>query len=296
MRLRNAPLVHVLAQVVFAPVLNWKEHVGALQDRLIDLGFPRSRRDDTAEFTFALGGPPPAVAQGAVARAQEGAPGALGGLSAGVQHNIRSQWEFADRAQRTAFVLSDASFVLHTTAYGSKAPFFELLERGLEALRASMKVTLVERLGLRYIDLVQPDQGQRFGEYVHDGLLGYPFRAAPQLHATRGAFATQSVAVTPSGTLAIRSAVVPPGQYLPPDLNPGSLLRPERVNPEQPGLAVDFDHFTVFNDPGVALDFDPPTIVTHMGRLHTTLRHAFGAIATSYAIERWGPWEKVPQA
>jgi uncharacterized protein (TIGR04255 family) len=292
MRLRNAPLVHVLAQAVFPPVLNWKDRVSDLQDRLIDLGFPRTRREDVAELAFSFGMPPGAVSPGADAGPQgEGAaPGA------GIRQSVTSHWEFAERFQRTAFVLSESSFVLHTTAYSTVEPFLDLFRRGLEALRGSMKVTLVERLGLRYIDLVQPDPGQPFSEYVHPGLLGYPFRESPELEATGGGFATQSVATTPKGTLAIRSAVVPPGQYLPPDLNPGSLLRPEHVDLARPGLAVDFDHFTVFSGPRIALDFDPMTIVSHMDQLHTTVRSAFDVIATPYAIERWGPWEEVPQA
>lgn len=291
MQLRHAPLVHVLAQVVFAPVLNWADRVPALQDRLIDLGFPRTRREDVSELTFAFGGLPQAADPGKQAGALVPTPG----VAAGVQQSIKSTWEFADRAQRTAFVVSESSFVLHTSAYSTREPFFALLAQGLEALQSSMKVTLVERLGLRYIDLVQKSADERFGQYVHDGLLGYPFREAPALGAIHGAFATQSVAVTPNGTLAIRSAVVPPGQHLPSDLNPGSLLRPDRVDQARPGLAVDFDHFTVFSAPAGTLDFDPTTIVRHMDQLHTTLRHAFDAIVRPYAIERWGPWEEVPQ-
>jgi uncharacterized protein (TIGR04255 family) len=268
MRLRNAPLVHVLAQVAFSPVLNWVEHVPALQERLIDIGFPRVQRGEVTEILFAPGNAP--------------------------QQKIQQRFDFIDREQRTAFVLSESSFVLHTTDYVTREPFLARLQLGLEAVQASMKVTLVERLGLRYIDLVQPDPGELFSAYVHQGLLGYPFRETPVLEASVGAFATQSVASTPTGTLAIRSGVLPPGQYLPPDLDPGTLLRPSRVDPSRPGLAVDFDHFTVFSGQGsTPLDFHPPMIIAHLGQLHTALRHAFRAIATDSAISRWGPWEEV---
>lgn len=267
MRLRNAPLVHVLAQVVFSPVLNWMERVPVLQERMIDLGFPRLRDGETTEITFTPGSIP--------------------------QQKVQPRFDFIDRDQRTAFVLSESSLALHTTNYQTREPFLAKLQLGLEALKASMKVSLVERLGLRYIDFVQPHSGEPFGAYVHAGLLGYPFREAPALEAALGAFATQSVARTPAGTLAIRSGIVPPGQYLPPDLDPGALL-PPLADLTRPGLTVDFDHFAIFSGPGsTPLDFSPPAIIAHVDQLHTALRHAFDAIATSHAIERWGPWEEV---
>lgn len=271
MRLPNAPLVHVLAQVVFSPVLNWQEYVPALQERLIDLGFPRVKRGEVTEFLFAPGNAP--------------------------QQRVQQRVDFVDRDQRSAFVLTESTFVLHTTDYVTAGPFLDRLLRGLEALQSCMKVTLVERLGLRYIDLVQPQPGERFGEYVHAGLLGYPFRETPALEATLGAFATQSVAQTPAGTLAIRSLVLPPGQYLPPDLDPGTLLRPPQVDPTRPGLAVDFDHFTVFSGPGTTpLDFTPHVIINHLNKLHAALRTAFRAMTSEHAITRWGGWEEVTPA
>ena len=285
MRLRNAPLVQVLAQVVYAPVLNWKEHVPKFQERLIELGFPRVNKQESAEIRVEFGGP---------GQPTEGAArhGGLVGPSS-VQQQVITHYEFADRAQQTAFVLGESAFVLHTSDYQSKEPFFALLERGLEILNACMRVTLVERIGLRYIDLVQPGSGERFGQYVHAGLLGYPFAEAPKLKAARRGFATQSVATTPDGSLAIRSAVVPPGQYLPPDLNPGSLRRPTNIDVKSAGLVIDFDHFTIFNEPGRAMDFAPVSVVEHLTALHATLREAFEVCVTDYARQKWGPWEEV---
>lgn len=272
MRLRNAPLVHVLAQVAFPPLPKWEERVGDLQEIMVEAGFPRGRPVETRELAFSLSAAGPADLQPAVNR----------------------HWDFADKAQTSAFILSATSLVLHTSAYHSRGPFLTTLERGLDALAATMKVSVVDRIGLRYVDFVQPPLGENIGLYVHPGLLGFPFREKPELEARRGAFATQSVAFTPVGTLAIRSAVVQPGQYLPPDLAPESLRRPGNVDTDRGGLVVDFDHFSVFTGPeAVSLDFDPKNIIKHLHNLHATLRHAFDAIATPYALKQWGPWEAV---
>lgn len=269
MRLRHAPLVHVLAQVVFSPVLQWEEHAAVLQPLLAELGYVRLRRGQMVEVNFGPGAP--------------------------TEQRTVQRFDFSTRDQRSAFVLSEASFVLHTAAYLDKAPFLATFQRGLEALQEAMPVHIVERIGFRFIDLVQPDAGEPFGRYVHAGLLGFPFRDVAALQATTRGFATQSVAMTPHGALAIRSGVLPPGQYLPPDLDTGTLLRPENHDPNRPGLAVDFDHFTLFSEPGTpTLDFEPEAIIRHLQVLHTPLREAFHAIVTRDAIDRWGPWEPVP--
>ena len=87
MRLRNAPLVQVIAQVVFSPVLTMERQVPALQERL-STRFPRYRKAGVAAVPI------------------------FGGETGKTTY----QWEFADRTQRTGVVVTTSSVVLHTTA------------------------------------------------------------------------------------------------------------------------------------------------------------------------------------
>jgi len=268
MRLQNAPLVHVVAQVVFSPILTIERHVPELQERL-GASFPRFRKAVIATIPVL-------------------------GREAG---ETSPQWEFADRSQRTGVVLTSSSVVLHTAAYTSNEPFLFQMYAVLVALRELVPtLQVVERIGLRYVDLVRPREDESYGKYVHVGLLGFPFRDAPQLDARSVNFLTQSVATTNTGFLAIRSITLSPGRFLPPDLDAGMLQTPAAAptTGTMPGLAVDFDHFTLFNGPNThAMDFDPDTIVAHLKTLHRTLRQAFDVIVTPYALEQWGPWVAV---
>lgn len=268
MRLENAPLVHVLAQVVFSPILTMERQLPELQERL-GASFPRFREAVVARVPI-LGKEP---------------------------GETTPQWEFADRSLRTGLVLTTSSLVLHTSAYTSHEPFLARLRDVLIALGELLPMLqVVERIGLRYVDLVRPEAEEPYGKYVHMGLLGFPFRDAPQLNAQSGGFLTQSVATTPKGLLAIRSGTLPPGRFLPPDLDSGMLHPPEikASSGARPGLAVDFDHFTIFDGAnGQFMNFDPDAIVAHLIQLHHTLREAFDVIVTPYALERWGPWVEV---
>jgi uncharacterized protein (TIGR04255 family) len=266
MRLKNAPLVHVLAQVAFSPILALERYLVDIQGRLAP-EYPRFR--ESTIMSVPLVGPGPATAPPPVV-----------------------QWEFADRAQRTGIVLTKSSVVLLTTAYGSRESFFTRLHTILSTIQDFAPSTpLVERIGLRYVDLVRPVGDEPYRTYVHMGLLGFPFLDSPKLEAQSLGFLTQSVAKTAHGMLAIRSATLPPGTLLPPDLDPGMLQPPfTPANGGRPGLAVDFDHFTVFDGKARPMDFHPDAILAHTMRLHATLRQAFDTIITEEALKQWGPW------
>lgn len=264
MRLENAPLVYVVAQVVFSPVLAIERQVPEFQER-VGVAFPRYRKGDVATVSL------------------------LGREAA----ETSQQWEFADRSQHTGLVLTTSSVVLHTTSYTSREPFLRQLYEVLVVLGELLPtLPVVERIGLRYVDLVRPEAEEPYGTYVHMGLLGFPFRDAPQLDARARGFLTQSVATTPTGVLAIRSGTLPAGRFLPPDLDAGMLHPPalRATTTARPGLAVDFDHFTVFDGSSAIMDFSPDTLITHLTALHHTLRQAFDVIITPYALEQWGPW------
>lgn len=267
MQLRNAPLVHALAQVVFTPVLSIAECIPAIQRLLIQEGFPRFWESVIQEVALTPGKPPSPV--------------------------VKRRWDFMDRDQHWGLVLTDSSLVLQTSKYPTVDPFLDRLRRAIDCIADTIRPALVERLGIRYIDLVQPDLGESFSQYVHSGLLGFPFRESPQLDAQLRGFQTQSVAGTNVGVLAIRSYLLPPNQFVPPDLQPTHLRYRRPRKGSEPALALDFDHFTIFSGSNsTPFDFEQSTIVNHVTRLHSTVRAAFDAIAQPYAIERWGPWEK----
>lgn len=266
-QLRNAPLVHALAQVAFTPVLSIAECIPAIQRLLIQQGFPRFAESANPEVALTPGQPASA--------------------------SLKRRWDFIDRDQHWGIVLTESSLVLQTSKYPTIEPFLDRLRNAVDSIADTIRPALVERLGIRYIDLVRPDPGESFGQYVHSGLLGFPFRDSPQLGAQLRGFQTQSVAGTDVGALAIRSYLLPPNHFVPPDLQPTYLAYRQSDKDTQPALALDFDHFSIFRGSGGgSFDFDERAIIAHVTRLHSTVRAAFDAIALPHAMKRWGPWEK----
>ncbi|GJG85504.1 hypothetical protein tb265_06850 [Gemmatimonadetes bacterium T265] len=261
MRLANAPLVHVLAQVVFSPVPKFADTLPELQARLSALDFPWLQVGSTQQITFGVNAPP--------------------------KIEVQPRWDFLNPDRTTGVVLTDTSLVLQTTRYTSAQPFRQRLADVVRAVHDVAGPRLVERLGLRYIDLVCTDEGESFEAYVHPGVLGFPFGGLGYPPTARQGLATNATAGTPVGLLVVRSSVVPPNQPVPADLLPTPLRYPPSAMSPRPALALDFDHFAQFATP---FPFATDAIISYMQQLRNASHAAFEAVGTAHAFTRWGPW------
>lgn len=273
MRLQNAPLVHVLAQVVFSPILRFEERVEPFREAIHEVGFPWVQQSFLHEVTVVAepeSAPVPTVA-------------------------VKPRWDYLSADRRAGVTLTERSLALQTTDYASSALFFAQLRQMLSVGVLTLGAGYVERIGLRFTDIVRVQRGERFSEYVHPGLLGFAWRDAPGLSARGVGLRTETVAETAVGHFLVRSAVLPPRQTVPPDLLPTMLvykpILPELA--EQPSLALDFDHYVQYNQPphniGGPLKFDPDEVIDVAERLHAGHREVFEAAGTEHAFKQWGP-------
>lgn len=275
MRLQNAPLVHVLAQVVFSPILRFEERVDVFRESIHKAGFPWVQQSFLHEVTVVAepeSAPVPSVA-------------------------VKPRWDYQSADRRAGVTLTERSVALQTTDYSSSAPFIRQLH---DVLSACVDVfghgLYVERIGLRFTDMVRVAPGERFSQYVDPGLVGFPWRKAPGLRGRGVTVRTETMAETAVGHFLVRSTVLPPRQVVPPDLLPTMLnfapIRPEHA--DQPALALDFDHFIQLNQPPhnarEPLPLDPKRVLELVLQLHEGHREVFEAAGTEHAFKQWGPW------
>ena len=156
--LKDAPLIRVIAQVRFPPILSIekKDFVGSFQEAIREK-YPILQPEQTQ--TFVLG--PQGV----------------------VQPTFQVTWRFIDTAGSWRVSLAPNFMALETTAYSSRRDFLERLEHLLIAFDKSFNPKIIERFGLRYIDrligpdlqnissLVKPEMAglmaAEFREYIH---------------------------------------------------------------------------------------------------------------------------------
>ena len=264
--LSKQPLVLALCQVKFSPVRQMAEYISKIQDEFRRQGFPIER---TITAT-------PGIVISAV----------------GMQVNAMERWEFRNRDETTSIVVTHESVVLLTTRYDRFENFAATLKRAVDTV---LKITeqsefgVIERIGLRYVDVVEPRPGEDFRTYLRPGFHGPSdglFRPATSHVFVRVVGRTEvKRAGQPftEGTLAVRVLQNNLGMDLPPDLVDQTPRRSRTIEPGTLVTLIDMDHF-------IEGSFDPRTdeIIALAYGLHDQVIEAFHEhIVTPEAIEVW---------
>lgn len=255
-RLSNAPLVYVLTQVRFSAVLKMGEYVPAIQEHLRS-DYPRyeQRQIEALELV------PPAP-------------------SAAPVTNTVSRWLFKDRDDVSGFILDESSLVFHTSRYASFSEFKARLLSGAAIVQEAARIPMIERVGLRYVDLITPDDGETLDQYVSPGLMGFSIDT-PDVKAynTNKQFVNVKTKV---GQLMLRFTRGQLSSPLPPDL--AALAPKMRRKPKKSNVSaiLDTDHFS---DKGV--NFNRDRLEKVVTDLHAPIAGIFKAAVTDYAVNKW---------
>jgi uncharacterized protein (TIGR04255 family) len=193
---------------------------------------------------------------------------------------VVKRWLFISKNARTAVSISNNSVVLETTDYDTFDSFADRLAEVLEVVGRIAAVNIVDRLGLRFVDRIQPLSGENLSDYLEQPLRGF----TPASLSVSDIFQRHEYfCKTPQGMLMIRVFQPEDGVFLPPGLDPSDL---EPRFPAASGRVtiLDIDHFSE-----AQMDFASDPIVDAMWALHEHCDIAFRAATTETArVSKWG--------
>jgi uncharacterized protein (TIGR04255 family) len=255
--LEKCPLVLVLAQVRISSIQKMEDFIPEIQEKLRKTGFPRFKRLDIQELTLV---PTPSVA-------------------------LAKRWIFSNKEENLAVVLHPDFVVLETASYQNFDTFIRCLDQVLQILSEVTQVQLVERLGLRYVNLIRPQFPDTFATYLNSGIVGIDAQEKMGIKHSLSRF--ESVNETPFGKLIIRLSQNDRRQFLPPDLVDHVLHYDLELSEKEVVALLDIDHFS--ETPRE--DFSVSRITEKMWNLHDYTDQAFRSAVTSTALERWGSKE-----
>jgi uncharacterized protein (TIGR04255 family) len=253
--LSRPPLILVLAQVKFSPVLSMEGFVPEIQEDLRK-DYPGYKESKSQEIL---------LRDGNLVLAQP------------------LRWLFSDRTRQEAVALTPDFVVLQTSRYKSFDDFSGRLGSILEQVHARVGIGLWERIGLRFINRIVPGSGEPFSDYVHPGLAGVPKSTLSHqgLEFMQAVTRCEVRTNTAMGSqLVIRTFEQ---ASLPPGLENEDLLIPEPPQGSDT-LLLDIDHFVS----GRKEAFDPENIVATAWDLHHFSDRAFRACTTQKALRTWG--------
>lgn len=255
--LTRSPLILVLAQIKITPVMNMEKYVPEIQDRLRKNGFPKFRKRLIRT------------------QAQDPQGNAL-------QLEDRTDWEFLTSGDQVALNVGNNGIALVTTDYTSFEDFARHVEASLQIVDDVVDISGVERIGLRYIDLIEPTAEKPLSWFLSPQILGL------SLDGLGKRLANKSETVLETGEhqkLVLRCMERPGGVVLPADLlTVGAKLKKALQSGDSFGI-LDSDHYVEF--PEVPLDYDTAEVLGRLSNLHDALDQSFRKAVTSEALEHW---------
>lgn len=256
-KLTNQPLVFILTEFHFSPVLDMEKYIPKIQD-LLRSRFPNLRRTETQEVTVSPNG---------------------------ISLNTQPNWEFISKDNKEAASLNQNRLLFMTSKYERFEGFSENCSFLLKALLETAKPTLLLRLGLRYSNTILDIENKGLAEeFVKSRLF-----ENGDLHSTGSPIrqTNETLLKTSVGFLFIRSIhginnllVWPDAENLPIAISKSSTKSSNRV-------LLDIDHMWDTQEEDEPIDFDIDLILNKLTEMHKLSRQAFWDVTTDKAKETW---------
>ncbi len=261
-KMSKAPVYFVIVQARFNPILALDSYAPAIQDNFRKNGFP----DFQKAFlnTFNLNGP--------VAIGHPNVP-------MQVPMSQAPQYHFVNSKRTASFILGEGALSFQTTSYDVFETFSDTFLMGLGMVHEAVGLSYTDRIGVRYLDAIVPENGEDVSDYLDDCVLGlYAKTKGAVAHSfSETVYAIDSVAVT------ARVVIQTGGLGFPPDLDAQGLNVSERF------LKVNGTHAILDNDGSITQrdDFEILKIKESIDLIHTQVTGSFRMTVTDHALKVW---------
>ncbi len=248
----QAPVFYALAQIRFNRIEQMANYVGPLQDALRRHGYPDFREDHQLHMQV------------------------IPGPQLDVQRQEVQRWVFTGLERHAGFTLFKDALIFHTAHYTGFSDFKGAVLKGLEALHQKVELAYVDRIGLRYLNAIIPDEAFSLEQLLSPRLFGLYRETSGQPRHT----VTETVSSEEGGTLVVRTLISPQGVIIPPDLQPMSLNLDDRITQSQgqEAAVLDSDYFMERRE-----SFDSESVARQLVASHEVIIRAFKTATTEQA-------------
>lgn len=261
-KLTNAPVYYTVAQIQFNPILDLEGYIPAIQAKMREANFPDFKREVFQQLVLPFGG------------------SELGQMAAPTVAP-QSRYMFGDIEGRSLFLLDTNMLSFQTTAYDTFKTFSTNLLKVLGILHDALHLNFVERIGIRYLDAVQPTGGgDTLRDYLVPEVLGLSGRDAGALQHS----ISETAMTTQSGQLVSRVLIRYGAVGLPADLAgaPAPSIASRFTHSNSLHAIIDTDAY--FNQREV---FDLAKVEMRLSALHEEVALSFKAMVTPHALTSW---------
>ena len=255
-KLSQQPLVFVLAEFRFSPILEMEKYIPTLQDELRQ-EFPFISTQQNQEFQIS---------------------------PSGIGINNTTEWVLQSKSKKQAITLNSNRLVYVTSEYDRFDGFKRQCKKALEAFIKIVNPSLWLRIGLRYNDAIIKENNENIEEYVQDFLY-----ASNSLSSVgeMTQHTNEIVLETAEGCMVVRSMYAHKAPPMWPDM-----ILPIKVevnNHITTRIFLDFDHFWDINlsQESDNPDFRLDDLLQKKKKMHEYSRKAFWDITTDKGKSKW---------
>jgi len=260
-KLNAAPVYYTVAQIQFNPILNLGAYLSAIQTKMRENRFPDFKEEVFQRLVLPFGG---------LELGQMAAP------------NVTSQtrYVFGDIQGRSFFLLETNTLSFHTTNYDTFETFSATLVKGVSILHEVLHLDFVERIGLRYLDAIQPTkEDESLKNFLVSEVLGLSQRSEGQLQHSM----SETIVTMAAGQLVSRVLIREGRVGLPMELaGMGQTIDPRFTQHEGMHAIVDTDASFAHRE-----IFDLTNVSERLAALHDEISKSFKATVTAYAETAW---------
>jgi uncharacterized protein (TIGR04255 family) len=258
--LSKQPLVLVLCQIRFSPVRQMAQYIPAIQEAFRRNGYPLETAGKIQQLLLTPAGP---------------------------QMAEQERWEYRTKDEGRSVLVVQDSVTLQTTSYKRFEDFAEQLRFVLDTVLTKTESSthgVIQRIGLRYVDLIRPEAGRDHRFFLTPGFHGL---ADDVFEKGTHRLYVQSVGKTmvsgTHGAMLVRVLQSDEGTDLPPDLAFGAPKHEVRAKAGELVTFVDMDHSVTGN-----FAADTELVVEKLYQLHDKLIETLHEkVVTKEAIDSW---------
>jgi uncharacterized protein (TIGR04255 family) len=267
-KMQNAPVYFTIGQVRFNPVLALDQFIPLIQDSFRRMGFFDFQKTFQATINFNL-----AVQQNVEPPTAVALP--------------QTQYQFLDKDRRSGFTLDHTFMTYQTTDYDTFDPFLKTLLAGLEIVHKFTKLSVSERVGLRFLDAVIPRNGEDVTAYLQPSVIGLAgkFKDRNLIHSLSETRTQNAESVIVSRAIIYKQVDAPTAVPIafPPDLAATTLKVLDKF------AAVSGECAVLDNDCWIEAraSFDTKSIERQFTQIHNEIDRSFNLMVTTDALKIW---------
>ena len=257
-KMNKAPVFFTVAQIRLNPVSGLDASMAAIYDKMKGIGFPEHSIQMAPRFV-----PPGKDANPPVPSMQ-----------------FFHRYLFDNSTRTAGFVIEHDAMSFLTTDYQTFELFLETFQSGISIVNDAVHFGPVTRIGLRYLDAVQPPPDESLSQYLIPEVLGLSNRYPGTL--LKHAF-SETVADIPAGRIVSRVAIKEGALGLPPDMAQLEHKIADRFLRSSGRHAIlDTDAYSEPQE-----QFDPDKTGAIFKALHDEIVSVFTNLATPHAVAAW---------